>query len=113
MTWKQATWTPAYPSATSADFTEVAVNELDGAEEILLFIGSSSTTTYQPVYMNTKCSADTVQVLTAQQFFGPSNTAYDAYVGYKYTKSTKKIGYRQTYKGTNAVWLGIREIWYR
>ncbi len=113
LTWKKATWTPAYPSAASADFTEVVVNELDSAEEILLFIGSSSSTSFQPVYLNTTTSADVVTVYTAQQFFGPSNTTYDAYIGYKYTKSTKKIGYRQTFKGTNASWLGIREIWYR
>lgn len=63
--------------------------------------------------MNMKCDNDAVAVYTAQVLFGPSNTAYDAYIGYKYTKSTKKIGYRQTYKGTSASFIGIKEIWYR
>ena len=88
--------------------------ELDGAEEIVLFVASAaSSTTYMPVYLNTSCTADTVQLLTAQLFFGPSNTGYDNYIAFKYTKSTKKVGYRQTYKGTNGSWIGIKEIWYR
>lgn len=110
LTWKKATWTPYTLTATSTDFTEFSMPELDGAEEIVGFIGSSTRMFPLHLYMfgaaqNIICEFDTRLLM--------SNDNYNYSVAFSYDKVNKKVGFRQSAKGTQTTFQTLQEIWYR
>ena len=111
LAWKQVTtWTPLTPSATGTDFTEVSVPVLDGATEIIGFIGSSTNMFPLHLYM---CGSAQNIVSEFDTHLLLSNNNYDYSVAFRYDKTNKKVGFRQSAKGSSASFQTLQEIWYR
>ena len=109
MTWKKATWTPLTLQAVSTNFTEVIVPELDGATEIVGYIGNS--TNMFPLYLNMCGSAQNIVCEYDPRVTSQENYAYC--LAFRYDRINKKVGFRQTMKGTDASLQTLQEIWYR
>ena len=111
LAWKQVTtWTAYTPSATSTDYYEVSVPVLDGATEIVGFVGSN--TNMYPLHLYMCGSAQTI-VCEFDTHMTLSSTNWDSSVAFRYDKSSKKVGFRQSAKGTSASFQTLQEIWYR
>lgn len=109
MTWKKATWTPLTLQAVSTNFTEVSVPELDGATEIVGYIGNS--TNMFPLYLNMCGTAQNIVCEYDPRVTTQENYAYC--LAFRYDRTNKKVGFRQTAKGSDASLQTLQEIWYR
>lgn len=111
LAWKQVTtWTAYTPSATGTEYYEVSVPVLDGATEIVGFIGSSSS--MYPLHLHT-CGSGQYIIFEQDVHMLLSGNTYDYSVALRYDKTNKKIGFRQSAKGQSANFITLREIWYR
>ena len=111
--WKKASFTPWYPSATSTSYQDFVVPELAGATEIVALTGTSSGASYEEICLHLFGGRDTISAEYDIKILAVSNDTYNYSLGLKYTKSTTTLGYRQTYMGTNSSYRGIIEVWYR
>lgn len=107
--WVKATsFTGITPTETSATLTEIVVPELQNAKELLFVIGN---------HQRIAClgtNQDRFWCVVENFIFGADgsqNYSYSAMVSYQ--KSTKKVGFRQTYKGASESFLTLSEVWYR
>lgn len=112
--WKKATWTAWYPSSTTTNFHEVSMPELANAKEIIGFLGSSGgaflTSIYMPIFGEARSIFSNELAI---KLFASGDEGYNYSVGLRIDKTTNKLGYRQTYKGTSASYIGLIEVWYR
>ena len=112
--WKKATWTVWYPTTTSTDYQDFSMPELEGATEIVAFIGASGTTHCTAIHLMTFGTARDIYVKELNtKTLASTNDVYNFSVSLRYDKTTHKLGYRQSYKGSSASYQGILEVWYR
>lgn len=112
--WKKVTFTAWYPSTTTTNFQEFSMPELANATEIVGFVGASGSTQMTAIHLMTFGQARSIYTKELDlKILATSNDTYNYSVALKYDKTTYKLGYRQTYKGSNASYMGLLEVWYK
>ena len=112
--WKKATFTAWYPNSTTTNFQEFSMPELANATEIVGFVGASGSTQMTAIHLMVFGQVRSIYTKELDlKILATSNDTYNYSVSLKYDKTTYKLGYRQSYKGSNASYIGLLEVWYK
>lgn len=112
LTWKAvAGFTPFYMNSVGTAYTEKSLTGVSTAKELLVYIGTSGSTYSIPVIL--PLVGSTNEIICAYDTWTTDSGAYFVATSVRFDKTSHKIGFRQSAKGSGASYYGVKEVFWR
>ena len=112
MTWKAVTgFTPFYMSSVSTNYTEKSLTGVSTANELLVYVGPSGST--YSIALILPLVGSTNEISCSYETWTTDSGAYFIATSVRFDKTTHKIGFRESAKGSSASWYGVKEVFWR